>query len=203
MTEVKLSQQLVMTPQLQLAIRLLQMRSAELPVAHWMADTPGLEELAADAPDPLDAEEVEHAESNPPAWFASSESPLPALDEVADVWVFGNPPQARANRTAYPRLGGATKEARWLMRALRQRAKTYEKIVAAILTMRPQIALGSEPASIEPVAIRGIAQTAGMHESTITRVANGCRFQNLFGIVAMTKQGKQLAFTASPATPAR
>ncbi len=85
MPDDKAPQMLVMTSQLQLAIKLLSMSSKDLPVEAWKTETPGLDELAeALEPDP-----------DFPPWFPAIESPLPALAEVPDVWVFGNPPQAR------------------------------------------------------------------------------------------------------------
>ena len=50
-------------------------------------------------------------------------------------------------------------------------------------------------ADVKPVAIRAIAEAVGMHESTITRVAAGCRIQNLHGVFALAagKRGIGLA----------
>ncbi len=197
--QLKLSQQLVMTPQLQMAIKILATPSRELPVAQWIADTPGLVHLPVDERDPLDVEEEANAadpEQDLPPWFPATESPLPVLAEIPDVWVFGNPPQARANRAGYPRLKGETTEAKWLLRALRQRARTYEKIVQAIVDLRPLLGVTLDPQLVDPVPVRAVADAVGMHESTITRVAQGCRLQNLHLIVAIAKQGKKLGFKA-------
>lgn len=191
----KLSEALVMTPQLQLAIKLIATPSRDLPVGQWFIDVPGLEELSAGEADPMDVEEPSNAAGREePEWYAAIESPLPTLAEVADVWVFGNPPQARANRHAYPRLKATTKEAKWLLRSLRQRAKTYEKIVQAILDLRPQLAVCPEPPTLEAVPFKDIAEAVGMHESTIERTSHACRIQNLHGIVALEKKGKKLTF---------
>lgn len=194
--QLKLSQQLVMTPQLQLAIKLLSMASKELPVEAWKTEIPGLDELPVGERDPLDVEE-EAREPDPefPPWFPATESPLPPLAEIPDVWVFGNPPQARANRHAYPRLSGSTAEAKWLLRSLRQRARTYERIVQAVVDRRPLLGVTLEPDKVEAVAIRQIAEAVAMHESTIERVARAVRFQNLHLLVGMTKHGKKLGFT--------
>jgi len=200
--ELKLSNQLVMTAQLQLAIRMLQMKSSEFPIAQWREEYPALVELAPGAPDPIGEEERAMAEEDGQAvWEALEESPVPAILEIPDVFVFGNPPQARANRHAWPRWTTSDehgpdkqREALWIVRALRQRARTFEKIVQVIADQRPLVAVTLDPDKIEPVPIRGIAETVGMHESTIDRVAQGCRFQNLHAIVAMVKKGKKLGF---------
>lgn len=186
---------LVMTAQLQLAIKLLSMSSTELPVEDWKKATPGLDELPAGERDPLDvAEEANEPDPDHPPWFPSTESPLPALAEIPDVWVFGNPPQARANRHAYPRLQGTTKDALWLLRALRQRARTYEKVVQAVVDARPALGVTLDPTTIQPVALRSIAEAVAMHESTVERVAQGLRFQNLHLLIGLTTQGKKLGF---------
>lgn len=189
----KLAHQLVMTPQLQLAIKLLSTR--DFPIAEWKQQFPGLAELPAGERDPLDVEE-EAADRDPAlvAWFPATESPLPALAEPADVWLHGNPPQARANRHAYPRLGATTPEARWLLRALRQRARTYERVVQAIADLRPQLAVTLDPEQVEPVAIDTLATAIGLHASTIERVAQACRFQNLHHVVGLVRRGSRLGF---------
>jgi hypothetical protein len=193
--EIKVAQPLVMTAQLQLAIKLLSMSSKALPVEAWKTEIPGLDELPSGARDPLDVEE-EANEPDPgfPPWFPATESPLPALAELPDVWVFGNPPQARANRHAYPRLRATTKDALWLLRALRQRARTYERIVQAVVDARPALGVTLDPAAIQPVSLRSIAEAVAMHESTVERVAQGLRFQNLHLLLGLTKQGKKLGF---------
>jgi hypothetical protein len=128
---------------------------------------------------------------DPPPFVFLSESPLPSHADTPDVWVFGNPPQARANRAAIPRFGLATeapdavRAARWLARALHQRARTYERVVGILVERRPQLAIATSLDDIEPVTPREIAEAVGMHESTITRVATACTFQNLHGVFAI------------------
>lgn len=186
--------ELVMTPQLQLAIKLLAMRSTDLPIEAWKAEY-ALEEQPLGDPDPLDAvEAAKTADDDPPPWFPATESHLPALDETPDVWVFGNPPQARANRQAYPRLAGTTKEALWLLRSLRQRARTYERVVQGVVDRRPLLAVTLDPDKVELLAIRELAETIGLHESTVERVASAVRFQNLHGVLVITKRGNKLGF---------
>ena len=192
--EIKLSQQLVLTPQLQFAINLLAMPSKEFSVESWKTQFPGLEDLPAGERDPLDVEEEAEADPDVRPWFPATESILPPLAEVPDVWVVGNPPQARANRHAYPRLAATTDPARWVLRALRQRARTFEKIVQAVIDARPLLGVTLDPEKIAPMAIRSIAETIGMHESTVERVSRAVRLQNLHAIVGMTKRGSKLGF---------
>ena len=202
-------QEPVMTPQLQLAIRLLATPLGELPalLADWEARHPGaVTALAPGEVDPYDERERELAAEEPEAqpFFYYAEEPFPQLG--ADVWVFGNPPRARANGRALPRLKAVFDEAAlsrsaadaraasWLIRALRQRARTYEQIVAAVLGIRPRLAVAPDPSQVEPVTFGVVAEIVGMHESTIRHVAAACRFQTLHGVMRFTGTGKWLGF---------
>ncbi len=197
-TELKLSKQLVMTPQLQLAIRLLATPTAKLPVlvADWQREHPeALVPLGDGEPDPADAGEPGDSDDDaPPPLRLLAEPPLPADPDgrVADVWVFGNPPEALANRAALLRLRVSTQvaiehvtAARWFVRALRQRLQAYQKIVQAVVTLRPELATVPLGTDVKPVKKRELADLVGMHESTIGRVASACVVQNrraVFGL---------------------
>ena len=74
------------------------------------------------------------------------------------------------------------RDASWLLRALRQRARTYEKVVGAIAELRPRLAIADK---IDAVPVREIAEKIGMHESTITRVASAVRWQNRLGVFGL------------------
>jgi hypothetical protein len=205
---LELSQQLVMTPQLQMAIRLLATPTRELPalIAEWQETHPGtIAPLGPGEVDPYDERERElAAEEEFEPFFYCEDEPLPQLG--ADVWVFGNPPRARANGRALPRFKAVfddaamtrsavdARQASWLVRALRQRARTYERIVAAVVGLRPRLAIAPDPSEIEPVAVRDVAEAVGMHESTIGRVAAACRFQTLHGVMRFDGEGKRLGF---------
>jgi DNA-directed RNA polymerase specialized sigma54-like protein len=79
--------------------------------------------------------------------------------------------------------------------ALRQRAKTFEKVIGVLAEQRPRIAVAMKAADVKPMPVRAIAKAVGFHESTIQRVAAGCRVQNLhrvFGL-AIGKGGLCLA----------
>jgi hypothetical protein len=192
--KIKLSQQLVMTPQLQMAIRLLATPSSEL--AALIAPTPGVEPAEPGDPDPLQMpndEELElQTETGVTPWSFLLERPAALPEADADVWIFGNPPVARANRAVLPRLRGTGRDAAWLFRALRQRSKTYERVVEALLEARPQLAIAG---TIAPVPIRQMAAKIGMHESTITRVCSACRVQNLHGVWSLTATKRGIAIT--------
>jgi hypothetical protein len=196
--ELKLSQALVMTPQLQMAIKLLSTPARELDafVARSIGEHAGaLVALGDGEPDPLEAQgDEEIADGVPPFTFVV-EDPFPSLG--ADVWVFGNPPQARANRAVLPRLRvdrsatpDAMRAAAWVLRSLRQRARTYEKVVQTIVDRRPQLAIALEPEKVDAVATRDIADAVGMHESTIQRVAAACTFQTLHGLRGFAGKAK-------------
>lgn len=190
-----------LTPQLQLAIKLLGMPTAHLitVIEEWRAERPGVViEVPPGEVDPADElERVLAAEEERPAFVFITHAPLPALG--ADVWVFGNPPEVHANGRAFPRLKVVSgdreqqRDAAWLIRALRQRAKSYEKVVRGMLAHRPKLAIAIEPTEIEPVAIKDLCEATQMHESTIGRVASACRWQNLHGVFGLEERGTKIA----------
>jgi DNA-directed RNA polymerase specialized sigma54-like protein len=211
----RLSEQLVMTPQLQMAIRLLATPTSALPalIDEWREQHPGsIAELEPGEIDPYDQRELELAgEEGFQPFFYFDEEPLP--QRGADVWVFGNPPRARINGRALPRLKAVfddaamtrsaadIRQASWLVRGLRQRARTYERVVAAVIGIRPQLAVAPEPSEVEPVPIAVVAETVGMHASTIGRVAGVCRFQTLHGVMRFVTTGNRLGFARLEGTP--
>lgn len=190
----KLSQQLVMTPQLQMAIKLLGTPSRDLGalLETFHAEHPGaVAELPLGAPDPGDeAERAAVADSDIEAWFypVDEDEPLSPID--TDVWIFGNPPRARSTPRGSPRLivvatePDAKRSAAWLVRSLRMRAKTYERVVGETLALRPNLATALDPTFLPAIKIREIAERIGMHESTITRVAGAVQFRTLHGLWA-------------------
>ncbi len=187
----KPSQQLVMTPQLQLAIKMLSTPSAEL--AALIASTQGLEPAELGDPDllqvPSDEELELQVETGVTPWSFLLERPPELAASDADVWIFGNPPIARANRSAWPHVRGATRDAAWVVRALRQRAKLFEQVVTAILQARPELAVARGP--IKPVSVRAISEHLTIHEATMRRAVSACCIQNLHGAFRfdVTKRG--------------
>jgi Sigma-54, DNA binding domain/Sigma-54 factor, Activator interacting domain (AID) len=192
--KLKLSHQLVMTPQLQMAIKLLATPTGQLPalVDEWRAQHPGCTvALPLGAPDPADERELAEADAyDQPEFWLHDDSPLPP-DPRADVWIFGNPPEVRANGRAFPRLmpyGEVEIEreaARWFIRALRNRAKAYETVMRGIVTLRPELAVARDGKKLALVPVRGIAEAIQMHESTVKRVTSACQFQNVHGVFAL------------------
>lgn len=201
---------LVMTPQLRLAVRLVGVPTRELPalIAEWQAQHPdAIEELAPGEADPEDARERELADAGElgdAPWSYLDEEPFPQLG--ADVWVFGNPPRARANGRGMPRYkaifndrtltrsAADVREASWFVRSLRQRARTFEKITAVIVGLRPQLAVAPDPSELPPVKVREVAEAVGMHESTIRRVVAACRFQTLHGVMGFVERKSAIGF---------
>jgi DNA-directed RNA polymerase specialized sigma54-like protein len=206
-TPFQLSQS-VMTPQLQVAIRLLGTPTRALPavIEEWRESHPGsIAELEPGEVDPYDEREREQAaEEGFEPFFYYEEEPFPQLG--ADVWVFGDPPQARANGRGLPRLQAVfddlamtrsaadVRQASWLVRGLRQRARTYEQVVAAVIGLRPALATAPDPSQIEPVSFGEVADAVGMHESTIRRIAMACRFQTVHGVMRFSGDSKRLGF---------
>lgn len=187
-----LSKQLVMTPQLQLAIRMLATPSGEL--ATMIYDY-ALVTLAPGEADPADVAEEESSE----IWRALDKSPFE--DDRGDVFVFGNPPQVRANRSAYPRMrvdpstsvaSDRKRDAAWVVRALRQRARTQERVVAAIVAQQPRLAISIDGSDLDPIRPRDLATAIGMHESTVARVTSVMTIRNLHGVLAFEGSKKLL-----------
>jgi DNA-directed RNA polymerase specialized sigma54-like protein len=212
MSDPKLTKMLVMTPQLQQAIRMLSMTQDELfaMVEEWRANHPGtLADLEPGEPDPLSPEEQAMAdESGSPPWTYLTEPPLPPANPRPDVWVFGNPPQARANPAAVPRVkpifddesitrsAQDVREASWLARAIRQRARVMEKVVGQLAHAQPQLAVSIEPDKLEGVSVRDVAEAIGMHESTIKRIAPNTRYQTIHGVVQLVESKGKLKHRA-------
>ena len=200
---MNIEDRLVMTPQLQMAIRMLSMTQEELfaMVADWREAHPGaIVDMEPGDPEPVGAEEQDdHDEYGTPIWTFLAEAPLPAATPRPDVWVFGNPPPARANPSAAPLIKAVfddammsksaadVREASWLARSVRQRARTIEKVVVALVELRPQLAIALEPDKLEPVALQAIADSIGFHESTVKRVAPVIRYQTIHGVVQLVE----------------
>ncbi|MGG7054979.1 RNA polymerase factor sigma-54 [Nitrosomonas sp. ANs5] len=68
-------------------------------------------------------------------------------------------------------LMGQLKEARWLIRNIHQRLETILRVSQAIVN-RQQAFLEHGEIAIRPLVMREIAETLGLHESTISRVTN-------------------------------
>jgi hypothetical protein len=187
---LRMANQLVMTPQLQMAIRLLSTPSAD--VAALIASTPGLA-LEPSSPDPLRQLFTRDEDDDGPPWEFRE---LPS-DVTADVWLDGNPPRALANRRALPdiRVTEPTRDAQWVVRALVQRARTFERVVGALAQLRPQLAIAMSADEITPVKPRDIAEAIGLHESTVARVAQACTLQTRRGIrkLVASKRGISVA----------
>lgn len=192
--ELKLSQQLVMTPQLQLAIKLLGTPSKNLGtlLETWHAEHPNaVEDLPIGALDPADEAERESVvETEMEPWFYPPDGEEPLSPVETDVWIYGNPPRARSTPRGSPRLvvvatePEAKRSAAWLVRGLRMRAKTYERVVGETLALAPSLAIALDPTLLPGIKIREVAERMGMHESTITRVAGAVQFRTLHGLWA-------------------
>ncbi|MDQ3369820.1 MAG: hypothetical protein M3680_30750, partial [Myxococcota bacterium] len=124
--------------QQQMALELLSTRTTELlpMIDSWCETNPNcVEALAVEEADPEDSNELERSAGDSRPFFFLDEAPMPPLG--ADVWIFGDPPQVRANGRAFPRLKVVTSDAdaahaaRWLVRVLRRRARAYEAVVRA------------------------------------------------------------------------
>lgn len=73
------------------------------------------------------------------------------------------------NATNRSTLNTRFQEAKWLIRNINQRFDTILKVSEAIIE-RQQAFFSSGPASMRPLVLREIADTLGLHESTVSRV---------------------------------
>jgi DNA-directed RNA polymerase specialized sigma54-like protein len=73
------------------------------------------------------------------------------------------------------------KEARWFIHSINQRNHTLLKVSRAILTFQREFFLKG-PKYLAPLTLRDIADELGVHETTISRAANGKYMQTEWGI---------------------
>jgi DNA-directed RNA polymerase specialized sigma54-like protein len=174
-------QSLTMTPQLQQAIKLLTMPFAEVrALLESEAERLGLRRLADDEVDPLDQSELAAAEEEHRAPWTFSRSVLGAPE--ADVWRIGD---RLISNGSVPRFvvpsGGPDKEATWLMNAVRQRAKTFQRVASALVEANQPWLDGTE-ATPARVSKRALVQSLGMHSSTLDRVAHAGMMETARGL---------------------
>jgi RNA polymerase sigma-54 factor len=79
-------------------------------------------------------------------------------------------------------MGNQRNEARWLLRSLRQRAATIQRVAEAILAAQ-QRWLEHGDIALQPLFLRDIAAVTGLHESTVSRVTQGKYMATPRGIV--------------------
>jgi RNA polymerase sigma-54 factor len=73
------------------------------------------------------------------------------------------------------------KEARWFIQSVNQRNHTLLRVARAIVEFqRPFFARG--PKALTPLTLRDIAKELGVHETTVSRIANGKYMQTEWGI---------------------
>jgi hypothetical protein len=183
----------------------------------WCADNPGcVSPLGSREIDPLDEQEREAAgREGRPAFMFLDEEPLPPPH--ADVWVYGDPVEVRANGRAIPRLKVLTnaptppstfadgshaqlgrsdqlRAATWLVRALRDRARIYETLVRGIVALRPAIAVVREPKGVAPLQVAELVARTKLDSEVVRRSASVLRFQTPNVIVVGVVQGDELSF---------
>ena len=78
----------------------------------------------------------------------------------------------RLNEDAKSYSAGALNNARWLKRAVEQRNSTTLKISAEIIRQQTDF-LDKGLDYLKPLSLRDVAQSVGMHESTVSRVTTG------------------------------
>jgi len=108
------------------------------------------------------------------------------------------------NKEGMDGLQQKLQEARWLVKNVLQRSDTILKVAKAIVD-RQQNFFNHGPIAMRPLVLREIADTIGMHESTVSRVTTqkymatpaGCfEFKYFFGSQISTDTGGSVSSTA-------
>jgi len=73
------------------------------------------------------------------------------------------------------------KEARWFIRSINQRNHTLLKVMRAIVEFQRAF-FAKGPKYLAPLTLKDIAQEIGVHETTVSRIANGKYVQTEWGI---------------------
>lgn len=165
-----------MTKRLQLAVRLLSMSRAEL-TTHLRAEAEplGLRPLGDDEVDPLEVLEQQEAQQEGRApWVLQRAQPFAVTDEVPDVWVVGASVFANGERWVCEREGDAGREGLWLLGAVRQRFRTYEKVAACLCE--------TWESPVKPT-VESVAERLGLHVATVERVVAAGVLQNRHGVL--------------------
>jgi RNA polymerase sigma-54 factor len=131
---------------------------------------------------------IQSLNPHPGAAYSATETryivPDVIVKKVKDTWVAVlNPdamPKLRINRmyaeilqnklhSAGGRMSGQLQEARWLIKNVQQRFETILRVAHAIVDRQRQFFDHGEVA-MRPLVLREIAETLGLHESTVSRV---------------------------------
>jgi RNA polymerase sigma-54 factor len=92
----------------------------------------------------------------------------------------GNTQPTEAKKYVNERLG----RAKWLIGALEQRAKSTLAVARAIVAAQPTFfEAGAD--FLVPLTLRTVAETVGLHESTVSRVVSGKFMQTPYGVVPL------------------
>ena len=169
-----------MTKQLQLAVRLVSMSRAELTTyVRSEAERLGLRPLADDEVDPLEVQDEQEAQKEGRApWALQRRQPFALTAEEPDVWVEGVSVFANGSgdRWVCEREGEAGREGLWLLRAVRQRHRTYEKVAACLCE-------GNELTSPAKQTVESVAERIALHVATVERVIAAGVLQSRHGVL--------------------
>lgn len=182
--KLKLSQQLVMTPQLQMAIRMLSqnLESLLLELDAARKKNPMLSVQTRTTrpigPFPPDLETIPEVYVYLEGGEVFVEPNINAMPDIfiGNVLVPEIDPESDSTASPLDKIPAEkreqAREVLWLARAVQQRAKTYAKIIRAIVERAPQW-FRDEDNDPPKFTLRDIAEAVGMHESTIKRVLEG------------------------------
>ncbi len=102
------------------------------------------------------------------------------LTAIAGAGAGGAPGEA-AGTAAGADWGSRLQDARWLIRNLRQRFQTIERVAQAIVDRQSRFFTYGAIA-MRPLVLREIAETLDLHESTVSRVTSNKYMETPFGV---------------------
>ena len=88
----------------------------------------------------------------------------------------------KSNREAASFIRQKLESAKWFIEALRQRQKTLQRTMQAILDFQHDYFLDGDEAKLRPMVLKDIAEKTGFDISTISRVVNSKYIETHFGI---------------------
>jgi RNA polymerase sigma-54 factor len=110
----------------------------------------------------------------------------------------------KRNRGAHPAMSGQLQEARWLVKNVQQRFDTILRVSTAIVE-RQRAFFSHGEIAMRPLVLREIADTLGLHESTVSRVtthkymltpSGTFELKHFFGSHVSTESGGAASSTA-------
>ena len=107
------------------------------------------------------------------------------FEELSDGAAGDPPPEAGAAKDRQRELQRFVKQnvqdARWFIRSIDERNKSLLKVARAVVEFQRAFFRGG-PKRLVPLTLKDVAEQVGVHEATVSRLANGKYMQTEFGI---------------------